>query len=359
MLRHKLLKILLYEAALLMVLAVAALWSLHGLFVRLDTLYAESHQITHESNNLNRAISTIQLELYALQSGHTQRLDPIILAFDRMRRAVDSLGEHQLLQDADIAPAYESLSLQLDAFERRAASLATWQDPRVAREQNLASLSLAASLRNAALQITDYVYAHLEREQGAITARFRGLVIGLAAGFLLVVNASIILLVRTSQMVLRPVEQLVEASRELAKENFNHRVNLGQQDEFDELGAAYNHLAEQLGANEQRRLETLGQVALTLNHELNNAVAIIELQLTLMRRRSDNAPAFERSLHEIHQSLRRMARVIEALKHVRRIVLTDYVGGVKMLDLERSVQEDADEASATVAGRSQSPAGSA
>jgi hypothetical protein len=31
-----------------------------------------------------------------------------------------------------------------------------------------------------------------------------------------------------------------------------------------------------------------------------------------------------------------MTRSVDSLKRVRRIVLTDYVGGVKMLDLERS-----------------------
>jgi hypothetical protein len=32
--------------------------------------------------------------------------------------------------------------------------------------------------------------------------------------------------------------------------------------------------------------------------------------------------------------------VVESLKHVRRIVLTDYTKGLKMLDLERSVTDD-------------------
>jgi hypothetical protein len=35
-----------------------------------------------------------------------------------------------------------------------------------------------------------------------------------------------------------------------------------------------------------------------------------------------------------------MTHTVEALKRVRRIVLTDYVEGVKMLDLQRSVEED-------------------
>ncbi len=35
-----------------------------------------------------------------------------------------------------------------------------------------------------------------------------------------------------------------------------------------------------------------------------------------------------------------MTRTVESLKHVRRIVLTDYAAGVKMLDLARSTEEE-------------------
>ena len=37
-----------------------------------------------------------------------------------------------------------------------------------------------------------------------------------------------------------------------------------------------------------------------------------------------------------------MTHTVQALKSVRRIVLTDYLPGVKMLDLERSQASDAD-----------------
>jgi hypothetical protein len=43
---------------------------------------------------------------------------------------------------------------------------------------------------------------------------------------------------------------------------------------------------------------------------------------------------------QIHESLARMTVTLERLKHVRRIVLTDYTEGTKMLDLERSVAEE-------------------
>ena len=40
----------------------------------------------------------------------------------------------------------------------------------------------------------------------------------------------------------------------------------------------------------------------------------------------------------IHEALHRMTETVAAVQHVRRIVLTDYVAGVKMLDLRKSVE---------------------
>jgi signal transduction histidine kinase len=165
-------------------------------------------------------------------------------------------------------------------------------------------------------------------------------VLGLAIVFLLVINIAAMVLLRMATMILKPVDQLVYASRQLAMERFDYRVDLGGNDEFDELAAAFNNLGSQLQANEQKKVEVLSQVALTLNHELNNAIAIIELQLNLLSRQTGGNAAHERRLREIHQSLARMTDTVQSLKNVRRIVLTDYVSGQKMLDLRRSVLSD-------------------
>jgi len=109
-------------------------------------------------------------------------------------------------------------------------------------------------------------------------------------------------------------------------------------DEFGQLAQAYNHMAEELEAAERRRMEVLGQVALTMNHELNNVINIIELQLSLVSKRPEDRDAMENHLKQIRQSLGRMTKVVEELRHARRIVLTDYTAGVKMLDLHRSAE---------------------
>jgi signal transduction histidine kinase len=197
----------------------------------------------------------------------------------------------------------------------------------------------------AAIWMLEGIVHHYEahgQSAAALVTSIRRIVMGLAAAFLVVINLSVVLLLWHGRMILRPVDKLIDATRALAEGRYDHRVRLDQRDEFDELARAFNGLAEKLGAEERRQLETLGQVALAMNHEINNAIAIIELQLRLLARQSPGGAAQEQYLREIHQSLERMTQTVAALKSVRRIVLTDYLPGVKMLDLERS-QQPADE----------------
>ncbi|MCX5690753.1 MAG: HAMP domain-containing protein, partial [Planctomycetota bacterium] len=126
-------------------------------------------------------------------------------------------------------------------------------------------------------------------------------------------------------------------SRMLAAERFDHRVTVDEQDEFGELARAYNYLASQLQASEEHKAEALRQLAVTLNHGLNNAMSIIELQLGLLDRQSGGNPAHAAHLREIRTSLGRMTDIVASLKQIRRVVLTDYLPGQKMVDLERSV----------------------
>jgi len=339
-LRHKLLVILFSLTALLMVFAVAAMWSLQRVFVDLDHLQNRASVAVNHVNELSTALSSIEVELYGLQIGRQRHLDELINASNTMRRLTDELDTLYLLNEDEVGYAYRQLIQQIDGFETRVGVLATAQDRELALRYNIAALDDAAQMRQRLLQITRHVQNHAQQEQADVTGRFRWMVVAMAIGFLIVINGSILLMLRAAGMILRPVNRLVNASRELAKENFAHRVTVGQLDEFDELAQAYNNLAEQLQENELRRVQTLKQTALALNHELNNAIATIELQLTLLRRRSGPDVALEKNLSRIHDNLQRMAEVIGSLKQLRRVVLTDYVQGVKMLDLRESIRED-------------------
>ena len=204
-----------------------------------------------------------------------------------------------------------------------------------------------AALRNRISELSTAVRENVKGEQAAVLRSFRRTVIGLTVVFVILINAAVVLLLWTGGLVVRPVERLVAATRELGEGHFDHRVTLPHAstgaDEFGELADAVNGLAGRLEAGEKRQMETLSQVALAMSHELNNAISIIELQMKLLTRRTAGSPELERCLTQIHGSLRRVTEAVRGLQNVRRIVLTDYLPGMKMLDLVRSqLPESAD-----------------
>jgi len=73
---------------------------------------------------------------------------------------------------------------------------------------------------------------------------------------------------------------------------------------------------------------------------------VIELQLSAISRRASACPGLEDCLKQIHESLERVTQTAHALQQVRRIVLTDYVPGTKMIDLEQSAREETASAAA-------------
>ena len=178
--------------------------------------------------------------------------------------------------------------------------------------------------------------AHVEFQE--LSNQFRLQLLVLTIVSILAINLSILALLRMGGMILRPVDKLVAAARELGKEKFDVRIQLETNDEFGQLAQAYNHMAEELEAAERRRMDVLGQVALTMNHELNNVINIIELQLVLVSKRTEGSGALEGHLKQIRESLGRMTKVVDELRHARRIVLTDYTAGMKMIDLHRSAE---------------------
>lgn len=200
--------------------------------------------------------------------------------------------------------------------------------------------AMAASLHAALSELSKHLRGHVAQKQRAVGESFRRMVLGLTVAAMVIMNVSVLVLLYTAQMVLRPVGQLVEGSRMLAAERFDHRVNVDEQDEFGELARAYNYLASQLQASEEHKAEALRQLAVTLNHGLNNAMSIIELQLGLLDRQSGGNPAQAAHLRQIRSSLGHMTDIVASLKQIRRVVLTDYLPGQKMVDLERSVGAD-------------------
>ena len=329
MLRRKLLIRIGLLIAAFVVGAVVAIGLLQDALTDIDHTYSDASVLVGGMQTISGAVTSIQAARESSQGVVPAAAD----APQALTEALDRIGAHPATRrpDGPAAASYERLRELVPAFLRLNTNPQTMHTP----EAMASSVEIQSAVQDLGIKVR----AHVAAEQASLGRYFRALVLGLTLAALLMVNVAIVVLLRTAQVVLRPVAALVEGSRELAAEHFEHRVTVAQKDEFGELAQAYNHLASQLQANEERKTETLRQLAVTLNHDLNNALAVIELQLGLVDRQSCGNPATARHMHDIRASLARMSGTIASLKNIRRVVLVDYVPGQKMVDLERSIAD--------------------
>lgn len=92
---------------------------------------------------------------------------------------------------------------------------------------------------------------------------------------------------------------------------------------------------------EMEKVATIGQVVITLSHEINNPLTIIVWHAELLRERvgslPDIPPEVLDSLEAIGREAHRIQQVMTKLARVSRPAVTDYLPGTSMIDVERSV----------------------
>lgn len=103
-------------------------------------------------------------------------------------------------------------------------------------------------------------------------------------------------------------------------------------------------LRKALAAAEQdlvraERLAAIGEMTVTLHHEINNPLmaAFADVELLLLE---DNSPTDQRrqGLENIREALRRIRDIVQRVGGLREVKSKDYLRGIRMLDLERTDQ---------------------
>jgi nitrate/nitrite-specific signal transduction histidine kinase len=306
---------------------VIAVMMLQSVLQDLAHLTLDTASVVDGVYELGTTVAGIQLRIV---SGGPEHADDLAALAEEARRLFEGLAGSDLVAGAE-SPAgdeYRRVAELMPAF------LASARSPARGRAPTEADAQLSEAIAGLAVAARQHILA----ERIAVRARLRHIVVGIAVVALIMLNAAVLLLLHVSSMVLRPVDDLIEATRQISQERFDYRVRLERGDEFDQLAESYNAMAGQLALNEQRKMETLQQVAVALNHDLNNVLGIITLQLTKVGRQSEDNPALRQQLQLVQGNLSRMAETIQSLSRIRRIVLTEYLPGKQMLDLPRSLE---------------------
>jgi nitrogen fixation/metabolism regulation signal transduction histidine kinase len=145
-----------------------------------------------------------------------------------------------------------------------------------------------------------------------------------AVGVLLVavgclVAATFVLSHWLSRRLTRPVETLVDGTREIARGNLDYRVVEPSAPEFAQLARAFNHMAFELRQQQDalRRMEKAQawqEVAQKLAHELKNPLTPIQLAAQRLRRRYDtNREGFDQLLDQCTDVIQRQVASLSTL----------------------------------------------
>lgn len=337
MLRRRLLIMLALLTMLMLGTAISSVLLMRGVLQDLEYINKSAMADSTTLNSLSVSITNIEAEFIEWSLSSDLDTQKVAQLSSVMESAISQLRTRHAISPEDHQWSTDMNDTWM-LFDQQLSKLMGTPDTLDAQSAG-EFFVLINEIRQASVHLSTSALERLKREQVEVTAMFRLSAIILAAIFVILINASILLLIRAASSILRPVDRLVDASRHLADEEYDYRVEVGRTDEFDELAQGFNNLAEHLEQNEQRKVETLRQVARMLNHELNNAIAIIKLQLRIVEKSSAYNPESSEQLNLIHDTLHKMNQTVTSLAHVRRVVLTDYIKGVQMLDLKLSSLE--------------------
>ena len=105
-------------------------------------------------------------------------------------------------------------------------------------------------------------------------------------------------------------------------------------------------LRKALAAAEQdllhaERLAAVGEMTVTLHHEINNPLMAAFAGVELLLQDPKAPPDLRHGLEDIRQALRRIRDIVQRIGQLRAVRSKDYLHGVRMVDLERNEPEAA------------------
>ncbi|MEJ2900521.1 sensor histidine kinase efflux regulator BaeS [Acinetobacter sp. NS-4] len=123
----------------------------------------------------------------------------------------------------------------------------------------------------------------------------------------------------------KPIQRLLQGTRELTKGNFQHQVTVNRNDELGDLSTELNHLAVILDQHEQSRRQWVADTS----HELKTPLAVLQAQIEAMQDgiRKPTPEHFESMLRQV-TSLKKLTQDLADLAQAEAQQLKCYIAEV-------------------------------
>lgn len=142
---------------------------------------------------------------------------------------------------------------------------------------------------------------------------------------------------------IRPIFALMRGTRAVAEGRLDERVHIDTRDEFQQLGDAFNGMADKLvelqeSVKRQERQATFGRIAQGLVHDLSHPIQNIGNSCRLMMKVWDDLEYRETFRRTVDREFATVKRVLEDLRHLARPMPLERF----TIDLNRSVLDAAE-----------------
>lgn len=143
--------------------------------------------------------------------------------------------------------------------------------------------------------------------------------------------------------LLSPLKILAEATGKIGDGHLGYQVDLKVKNELGEFIHVLNQASLQLKKNQDmevklQKLETIGQVAISVNHEINNPLMIIMGNAEILKKLIPNQDEkIVKKLNSIISECHRISEVTKKLREIKNPIIEKYVNDeTTMIDLKRS-----------------------
>ncbi len=156
-------------------------------------------------------------------------------------------------------------------------------------------------------------------------------------------------------------EKLIEVKKALISENKTHslityeikdnksvrvirtKVNLARDENYFPIGGFF-YICEDVTeikklreeSHENEKLETLKEMIVTYNHEMNNAIAVIMGRIELIIRKLPENDENLKNLKEILNSTKRLSDIVRKIREIKKISVKNYDENTKMIDIDNN-----------------------
>jgi two-component system NtrC family sensor kinase len=164
------------------------------------------------------------------------------------------------------------------------------------------------------LGVLDISMSLEEVENGIQLGRMRLLVFALIA----VAAISLIINRLVEYMVLKPVGEIVKATRQVAEGDLTHAIEISKSDEIGKLAVSFNAMMEKLAEAQRQllqsnKLSSIGRLAAGVAHEINNPLTGVLTYSSFLLKHAEGRPELKGDLEVIVRETKRCREIVKGL----------------------------------------------